>query len=133
LRRIAKIDIDTRRDLFYKIEHNVMARGDELGTLEQVVLLALLHLEGEGHGMKVRREIAERTGKNVSIGAVYATLDRLEEKKLLASRWAPPTAERGGRSRRVYHIEPAGRRAIERSQQLLQKLLEGLPALSRRP
>jgi PadR family transcriptional regulator, regulatory protein PadR len=109
-----------------------MAPRDELGSFELTVLTAVLHLDGESYGMEVRREIEARTGRSVSIGAVYATLDRLEQKKLLCSSWAPPTAERGGRSRRMYRIEAAGQRALAHTRQALQDLLRGMAPLPRR-
>ncbi len=57
-----------------------MARGEYLGELEQVVLLAVARLEGEAYGMSIRREIDAQAGRSVAIGAVYATLERLEDK-----------------------------------------------------
>jgi PadR family transcriptional regulator PadR len=73
-----------------------MKRGELLGSLEHIILLALARLDGNAHGMIVRREIEERTGRNISIGAVYATLERLEAKGYVSSSTGDPTPERGG-------------------------------------
>ena len=80
-----------------------------LGTLEQIVLLAAMRLGDRAYGMTVRDEIEKRTGRAVSLGAVYVTLQRLEDKGLVSSRFGEPTAERGGRSKRYYRITDAGR------------------------
>lgn len=93
-----------------------------LGEFEQVVLLAVAHLGGEGYGMTVRREIERRTGREVSIGAVYATLDRLERKGFVRSREGDPTPERGGRARRHFALERAGAQALTRTQRMLEQM-----------
>ena len=76
-----------------------MAKGEFLGEFEQLVLLALLRLGEEAYGMAVRREIETRASRDVSIGAVYATLDRLEEKGAgqVAGWVSHPTPAAGGR------------------------------------
>jgi len=76
-----------------------MPRGDLLGSLEHIVLLALVRLKANADGVTIRREIEERTGRNLSIGAVYATLDRLESKGYVSSSLGEPTAERRGRAK----------------------------------
>jgi DNA-binding PadR family transcriptional regulator len=104
-----------------------VAKGEFLGEFEQLVLLALLRLEHDAYGMAVRREIAGRANRDVSIGAVYATLDRLEEKGLVRSRAAAASGNRGGRPRKCFTITGAGSKALERSQQAVRQMLEGLP------
>lgn len=104
-----------------------MAKGEFLGEFEQLVLIALLRLGDEAYGMAVRREIEERAGRDAAIGAVYATLDRLEEKGLVRSRLAPAGDERGGRVKKCFTMTAAGSRALERSQQALRHMLAGLP------
>ena len=79
-----------------------MPRGDLLGSLEYIVLLALVRLEENAYGMTVRREIEARTGRSVSIGAIYATLERLQTKGYVRSFIGEPTAERGGRAKRLF-------------------------------
>jgi PadR family transcriptional regulator, regulatory protein PadR len=103
-----------------------MPRGDLLGSLEYIVLLALVRLGPNGYGMTVRREIEARTGRNVSIGAIYSTLERLEAKGYVSSFVGEPTAERGGRAKRFFEIEAAGQRALRSSQEAIRKMSVGL-------
>jgi PadR family transcriptional regulator, regulatory protein PadR len=97
-----------------------------LGDFEHLVLLAVMRLGNEAYGMKVRREIADRTGRDVAIGAVYATLDRLADKHLVKSVLGEATAERGGRAKRTFRLTAAGLEAVERTQQQLCEMVEGL-------
>jgi PadR family transcriptional regulator PadR len=110
--------------LFYIAEQ--MKRGELLGSLEHIILLALARLDGGAHGMIVRREIEERTGRNISIGAVYATLERLEAKGYVSSFTGEPTPERGGRAKRLFRVEAAGKRALQVSEQTLRSMTTGL-------
>src|SRR5580692_3544509 len=103
-----------------------MKRGELLGSLEHIILLALVRLEDGGHGMIVRREIEERTGRNISIGAVYATLERLEAKGYVSSSTGDPTPERGGRAKRMFRVEGAGYRALRISEQTLHSMTADL-------
>jgi len=103
-----------------------MAKGDYLGEFEQIVLYALLRLRNNAYGMTIRREILKRTGRQVSIGAVYATLERLEEKGYVSSRQGDPTAERGGRAKRFFKIDADGAAALRASQDQLSKMAHGL-------
>jgi PadR family transcriptional regulator PadR len=103
-----------------------MAKGDSLGEFEQIVLAALLQLDPDAYGMAVRREIETRTGRGVSIGAVYATLERLETKGYVSSTVGDATAERGGRAKRFFHIETDGQRALHSSQEAMRKMMAGL-------
>ena len=97
-----------------------------LGELEQLVLIALLRLVHEGYGVSVREELASRGGRVVSLGTVYTTLLRLEAKGLVAARLGEPTAERGGRRKKLYAVTAAGRSALGRSLATLRKLSHGL-------
>jgi PadR family transcriptional regulator PadR len=90
------------------------------------VLVALLRLGQRAYGMAVRREIEERTGRQVSIGAVYATLERLEAKRYVSSVAGEPTAERGGRAKRFFRIETDGQHALRDSQAAMRKMMAGL-------
>lgn len=110
--------------MFYYVE--TVAKGDYLGEFEQIVLVALLRLGRNAYGMAVRREIEERTGRQVSIGAVYATLERLEAKGYVGSFAGEPTPERGGRAKRFFRIETDGRRALKESQESMRKMMAGL-------
>jgi PadR family transcriptional regulator len=86
-----------------------------LGEFEHLVLLALLRLEGRAYGVTARREIETRANREVSIGAVYATLDRLQDKGYVKSFMGEPTAERGGRSKRFFRITAKGVTALNRT------------------
>jgi DNA-binding PadR family transcriptional regulator len=103
-----------------------MSRGEHLGEFEQIVLLAVARLGRDGYGVTVRQEIQERTGRAVAVGAVYATLDRLEGKGLVASFEGQPTSERGGRARRHFHLLPAGARALDASRRMLAAMWDGV-------
>ena len=98
-----------------------MARGGYLGEFEQVVLLAVARLGGDAYGMRIRQEIDDRTGRSVTIGAVYATLDRLQSKGLVSVRDEP-----GGRARRFFDLEPAGVEALEAARKLQARMWAGL-------
>jgi len=103
-----------------------MPRGEHLGSLEHIVLLALVRLESKAYGMTVRREIEHRTGRDISIGAVYATLERLEAKGYVSSFVGEPTASRGGRAKRLFRIEANGERVLHASQEAIRKMTLGL-------
>jgi PadR family transcriptional regulator PadR len=100
-----------------------------LGELEQTVLLAVLRLGGDGYGAAIRAEIFERTGRSITPGAIYPTLDRLEARKLLQSRIGEPTPERGGRARRHFKVTPAGLREIREAVRRMSALASGVAAL----
>ena len=104
-----------------------------LGEFEQVVLLAILRVGDEAYGVAISREIARCTGRDPAPGALYTTLDRLEEKRLVRSRYGDPTAKRGGRAKRYFAVTEDGVRAVARAQRGYQRLLKGLvlPGLSR--
>lgn len=103
-----------------------MGKGDSLGEFEQVVLLALIRLRNNAYGVTIRREIAERTDRDVSVGAIYTTLDRLERKGFVSSYRGKPTPERGGRAKRFYKIEAPGERALQRTRDTMDRMWEGL-------
>lgn len=103
-----------------------MPKGDALGGFEQLVLLALAHLGDNAYGVTIRQEIAARTGRDVNIGAVYATLDRLETKGLTRSRTGEPTALRGGRSKRYFELTAEGASALEESVRAFESMTHGL-------
>jgi DNA-binding PadR family transcriptional regulator len=97
------------------------------GEFEQLVLLSVLRLGDEAYAIPIREEIEKRTGRSVSRGAIYITLDRLEQKGYLDSWRSDPLPERGGRSRRYYRVRPLGVRAVKESWKALSKMWEGLP------
>jgi len=95
------------------------------GEFEQVVLLAVVHLGDEAYGASIRREIEDRGGRAVTIGAAYATLDRLVDKGYLKSREAG-AADRGGQPRRFFTITPAGVAALEGARALQARMWSGI-------
>jgi PadR family transcriptional regulator PadR len=103
-----------------------MSGRDYLGEFEHLILLALLRLEDRAYGVTVRQEIEFRARREVSIGAVYATLDRLETKGYVKSRYGDPTPERGGRSKRFFRVTAQGIAAVNRTQRALRSMTEGL-------
>ena len=103
-----------------------MAATPALGEFEQVVLLAILRLGDQAYGVTIRREIAECTEREPAPGALYTTLDRLEEKGLVASKYGDPTPERGGRAKRYFTVTTRGVHAVARAQRAYQRLLKGL-------
>lgn len=103
-----------------------MGKGSFLGEFEQVVLLAVARLGDDGYGVTIRQEIEKRARREVTIGAVYATLSRLEEKGLAASWEGEAEARRGGRARRHYRIEPAGARALEATRGMMDRMWDGV-------
>jgi DNA-binding PadR family transcriptional regulator len=103
-----------------------MGKGDFLGEFEQVVLLAVARLEGAGYGVSIRKEIARRTGRDVTVGSVYTTLARLEEKGMVDSREGDPTPRRGGRARRHFGLTPEGARALEFARGMMDRMWDGV-------
>ena len=101
--------------------------GAALGELEQLVLLAVLQVEGDAYAASVREELARRTGRDVARGAVHVTLDRLEQKGFLRSSLGAANAERGGRPRRVFAVTAAGTRALQDTLDALRAMTHGLP------
>ena len=98
--------------------------SDVLGTFEQAVLLAVLRLGSTAYGRSILKEIQHRLQRDVAGGAVYATLDRLEEKGLLSSQLGSGTPVRG-RARRYYAIENAGIQALNDSKAIVENLWHG--------
>jgi PadR family transcriptional regulator, regulatory protein PadR len=97
-----------------------------LGDFEQLVLLGVLRLDDGAYGAAIRQEIHERSGRDVSINAVYTTLDRLESKGLLRSWVGEPTAQRGGRRRKFYGLRPAGLAALRLAYHAFRSMADGL-------
>jgi PadR family transcriptional regulator, regulatory protein PadR len=102
-----------------------MAKGDWLGEFEICVLLAVASLDDEAYGLRVRSEIEARTGRAVAIGAVYATLARLEDKGLARFRLDQPQPVPGGRARKCFRLTPAGTRALAASTSVLKRMMAG--------
>ena len=103
-----------------------MAETLQLGEFEQVVLLSILRLDDDAYGVTIRREIRKCTGREPAPGALYTTLDRLEEKGMVRSRMGDPTPERGGRSKRYFTVNAKGTKALKDALRSYRRLLEGL-------
>ncbi|HZD04098.1 MAG TPA: helix-turn-helix transcriptional regulator [Longimicrobiales bacterium] len=111
-----------------------MGRGDHLGEFEQLVLLALLSLEGDqSYGMNVRRVLAEIAGRDVSVPTVYSALDRLEAKGLVRSHLGEATPERGGRAKRFFRVRRAGVAALREARGRLDRMWEAAGMAPRQP
>jgi DNA-binding PadR family transcriptional regulator len=97
-----------------------------LGELEQVVLFALVHVEGEeAHGAALIRELEDRLGRSVSPGALYTVLDRLQSKGLVEAWIGDSSPARGGRRRKVYRLLPEGARELRKWYAGIRRLADG--------
>lgn len=103
-----------------------MGKGQNLGEFEQLVMLALIRLGSNAYGVTIRNEISERAEREVSLGAVYATLSRLERKGFVSSREGDPTPERGGRKKRYFQIEAPGERALNEAKTASDRMWAGI-------
>jgi PadR family transcriptional regulator, regulatory protein PadR len=96
-----------------------------VGEFELAVLVSL-HALDDAYGAAIRREVSRRLGRECAVGAVYTTLQRLEEKRLITSWTSDPTPVRGGRARRCYRTTPSGDRALRTAHQLRERLWRGV-------
>ena len=106
-----------------------MTKREELGSLEHIVLLAVMRLGEDAYGITVRREIETNTGRDLSIGAVYATLVRLESKGFVTSFAGEPTAERGGRAKRYFRVTANGKTVLRNAHEIIMKMSAGIKGL----
>jgi DNA-binding PadR family transcriptional regulator len=104
---------------------------DLLTDFELMILLAVLRGGDEAYGVAIARDIEQTTGRTVLLGAVYAALERLERNGHVASAMGEPTASRGGRAKRYFHVMPRGLRAVKDTQKALVALWSGVPELKR--
>jgi PadR family transcriptional regulator PadR len=102
-----------------------MGKRDYLGEFEQLVLLAILRLGSNAYGMTIRREIEGRARRKTSIGALYLTLDRMEQKGFIKSDLGEVTPERGGRAKRFFEVNPSGRQALRKSLEGVRRMADG--------
>ena len=110
-----------------------MAKREFLGNFELVVMLALIRLGENAYGVPIASEIEARSGRRVSLGSIYATLERLEAKGLVSSKLGEPTSERGGRAKKYFRISGMGLREVRATQRMLMKSWQGLRQLEGRP
>jgi len=108
-----------------------MPKGNNLGDFEQLVVLALLRLGRTAYGMTVRRELEEVADRRVSLGAIYATLDRLEDKGLVTSILGGTGASRRGRAKRFFKVNASGVRALRSSLASSDRMRDGVSGLDR--
>jgi len=100
-----------------------------LGEFELMILLTILHLGDEVYGVPLSRELSRLRGADVPIGSVYAALDRLELKGLIASTLGESTPERGGRAKRYFRVTAQGLRSVRETRKVLSRLWKSLPAV----
>ena len=110
-----------------------MTKRGYLGDLEELVLLALARCEPDAYGMRIRQEIEDQTGRSVAIGAVYAVLERLEDKALIRRVVPPAGPDRDPRARRFFAITAAGMAALQETAALRDRLWQGLKLARRGP
>ncbi len=101
--------------------------AEAVGHFEKLILLAVAQL-ADAYGVTIRREIEERTGRQVSAGAIYTSLERLESRGLVRSELTDPTPVRGGRRKRVYRLQLAGERVLGSSFEELRRMAQGMEA-----
>lgn len=106
-----------------------MSERGYLGEFELMLLLAVIHLGEEAYGVPISRELEAHRGRTVSVGSVYAALERLEAKGLVSSTLGDPTPERGGKAKRYFRITKEGLRQVHETRRVLTKLWQTLPAL----
>jgi DNA-binding PadR family transcriptional regulator len=123
--RRAKEGVDAGAHLPYAVRQ--MAKSDSVGQFEQLVLTAILTRRDDAYGVSIHSKVQELARpKAVSLGAVYVTLDRLEDKGMVKSWLSNPTPERGGRAKRCYRLEALGERALEESAVTAKRIWDGI-------
>ena len=104
-----------------------------LGEFEHLLLLAVMRLGEDAYGVTIRREIEDRTGRPVSLGSIYPTMDRLEERGYVRSWRSTPTKTRGGRSRRYFQMQPDGVTVLRRAHEMHLAMWDGHDPDGREP
>ncbi len=102
-------------------------KGDRIGEFEELTLLAVLTLDEAAYGVAVQDVIESQTGREVTLGAVYAALERMERKGLLRSALAPSTGERGGKRRRLFTVTAEGFRVLSEARKAREALWNAVP------
>lgn len=105
-------------------------KGTYLGEFEEVVLLAVAIRNSDAYGAAVVNEIEQQMGRSVNLGSVHTALHRLEEKGLVTSEMGGVTAERGGRSKRLYIVTVPGRKALKEIRQLRNQMWDNIPKIA---
>jgi PadR family transcriptional regulator, regulatory protein PadR len=117
-----KVDTAFGRN-YYKA--GIMKNGN-LGSLESILMLAVMRLGDDAYGVSIRHELLTRAKKDVAIGAIYTAFERLERKGFVESWLGNPTAIRGGRAKRYYRLTPGGLKILNETQRAIQGLMAGL-------
>jgi PadR family transcriptional regulator, regulatory protein PadR len=104
-----------------------MVERNYLGEFELMILLAVICLGEEAYGVPISRELERYRGRDVSVGSVYAALERLESKGLVSSSLGDPTPERGGKAKRYFRISKLGLRQVHETRRVLSQLWRKLP------
>lgn len=110
-----------------------MREHSYLGEFELMILLTILRLGDAVYGVPLSRELSSLRGSAVSVGSVYAALDRLELKGLIVSELGESTPERGGRAKRYFRVTAQGLRAVRETRRVLSDLWKSLPAAGEDP
>lgn len=105
-------------------------KGTYLGEFQEIVLLTILVLDENAYGITIQDEIAKRTGRDVSRGALHTALTRLDEKGFISSEYGGATAERGGRRKRYYQVTNLGKNALEEARSVRDELWNAVPKVS---
>jgi PadR family transcriptional regulator len=103
------------------------------GEFEMLLMLAVMRLDADAYGVTIREELEKETSRTLTLGTVYKTLGRLEDKGHLRSSTSEPVAERGGRRKKLYALSPSGLEAVQRSLADLRSLTRGLDLEPGRP
>jgi PadR family transcriptional regulator, regulatory protein PadR len=106
-----------------------MKRTSHLSDFELIAMLVVLRLGDGAYGVPIAREIDEQTKREVKLGSIYATLERLEEKGFVVSELGEPTPERGGRAKRYFHVTKQGMGEVRETRLTLIRLWQGVPEL----
>jgi PadR family transcriptional regulator, regulatory protein PadR len=108
-------------------------KGERLGEFEELAVLAVMALGDRAYGVAVQELIERQTAREVSLGSVYAALDRMERKGLVRSAMSDPTPERGGKRRRLFQVTPAGLRVVREVKRAREALWNAVPRTARGP
>jgi len=108
-----------------------MTKRQSLGEFEHLLLVAVMRLGEDAYGVSMKQEIEERTGRPVTLGAIYPTMDRLEARGFVTSEMGESTSTRGGRSKRMFRITPAGIEAAQQAYGVFQAMWDGLEPAGR--
>lgn len=118
--------VETRGEVRERLQETVSL----LSSLEQMLMLVILRLGEDAYGVRIRRDLEQVTGEEVSDGTVYKTLDRLEKQGLVSMTKGDSLPERGGRARNVYRIEESGKQALQRTNDVMKTLWESVPGIT---